>query len=173
LQEKNMKAWVLVFGVCIVIECLRIPFGLAAEDLVTQFEFQNLKQDNEAEKSAGPLATPASEADRLTHEYRMTQEENRLYECGVLSIALVASLLIILRFIVKTPGYSAVHIVNASALVFIIFGTIFLVILADAEAQLTASMGILGAIAGYLFGTMRREGEEKLEKIPKQGATIS
>jgi hypothetical protein len=34
----------------------------------------------------------------------------------------------------------------------VIFGTIILVIISTTESQLTASMGILGAVAGYLFG---------------------
>lgn len=157
-----MKPWIRVVAIFLGIGWGGVSFGQGVEDLIRQLDFQNAPRAGQEE--GGPVATTVSEADRLTHEFQMTREQNRLYECLVLSVSLIVSLLIILRFIVSTPGYSAIHIVNASALVFIIFGTIFLVILADAEAQLTASMGILGAIAGYLFGTMRRGGEEEKSK---------
>ena len=96
-----------------------------------------------------------SEADRLTHEYRMTQQLYKLYECIFLAFAVVACLSLVLWSIRKDQKKSGSDIVHASGLIFIIFGTIFLVILADAEAQLTASMGIMGAIAGYLFGKIQ------------------
>lgn len=167
-----MKAWILVVSICLGIAWGGISSGQGVEDLLRQSDFQNAPRVVQ-EKGGGTAVTMVSEADRLTHEYHMTQEKNRFYECIVLSVSLMVSLLIVLRFIISTPGYSAVHIVNASALVFIIFGTIFLVILADAEAQLTASMGILGAIAGYLFGTMRRGGEEEKSKVGDVGVKPS
>jgi len=40
-------------------------------------------------------------------------------------------------------------------LIIIVYGTIILVLVAEAEQQLTAAIGILGAIAGYLFGTIQ------------------
>jgi len=45
--------------------------------------------------------------------------------------------------------------VTGTALIYNVFGTIVLVNLSDNKDQLTASMGILGAIAGYLFGRSR------------------
>jgi hypothetical protein len=59
-------------------------------------------------------------------------------------------------FLAKKPNSSAIHLVNASGLVFVIFGTLFLVLLADVDEQLNAGIGIMGAVAGYLFGTMRK-----------------
>lgn len=100
----------------------------------------------------------------LMVDYRKMQERNRLYESILLTVALLVSLVIVLRYITSNPAYSAFHLVNATGLIFIIFGTIFLVLLTDSESQLTASMGIMGAIAGYLFGTMRRPEEKKILK---------
>lgn len=57
------------------------------------------------------------------------------------------------------------HVFNATGLIYIIFGTILIVTIADNKDQLTASIGILGAIAGYLFGRMSR-GEAATAKEP-------
>jgi|GEM_PF-2310312 len=97
---------------------------------------------------------PASEGERY-YQFRMIQEQHRFLESIILGLGLVSSLIIILRFITRT-AYTAGNIVNASGLVLIIFGTIYIVILSDNDQQMTATMGILGAIAGYLFGTMER-----------------
>lgn len=100
----------------------------------------------------------------LIVDYRRMQDRNKLYESILLTVALLVSLVIVLRYITSNPAYSPSHLVNAAGLIFIIFGTIFLVLLTDTESQLTASMGIMGAIAGYLFGTMRRHEEKEKEK---------
>ncbi|SHE76969.1 hypothetical protein SAMN02745206_00792 [Desulfacinum infernum DSM 9756] len=91
-------------------------------------------------------------ADELTHEYRMRQEQYKFYEALLVSVFAMVGLLLILVFMCRRPACSPAQMVTASGLVFVIFGTILLVILADVEEQLTASIGVLGAIAGYLFG---------------------
>lgn len=51
-------------------------------------------------------------------------------------------------------------IVNGSGMVLVIYATVMVVIIAKAEQQLTAAIGILGAIVGYLFGaTAKAQGE--------------
>lgn len=115
-----------------------------------------------------PAVDTLSQADKLSHEFRMRQEDDKLYEVALLSALALVSLFLVLRFITAKSVYSASHIVNATGLIFIIFGTILLVIMADTEQQLTAAIGILGAVAGYLFGAINRgksgadaAGEEK------------
>ena len=44
-------------------------------------------------------------------------------------------------------------LVNGTGLVLIIFAIIFVVVIADDDRQLTTSIGVLGTIAGYLFGS--------------------
>ncbi len=118
-------------------------------------------------QSPAPVIDTQSQADKFTHEFRMRQENNKLYEIAILSALALVSLFIVLRFITAKAAYSASHIVNATGLIFIIFGTILLVLLADTDEQLTAPIGILGAVAGYLFGSINRgksgtdTGEEK------------
>ena len=95
----------------------------------------------------------ASELDKLEHEWRLTRINTRFRESIIVSSVAVLSLLIVLSFMTRSGRrFSGTDIVNVSGLVFIIFGTIVLVIIADVDEQLTASIGILGAIAGYLFG---------------------
>lgn len=130
--------------------------GETAEEIEKKYSY------GEVAKTAQQLGIEAPRNEKefeMLVNYRHEQDHNKLYECAMLSVCLLISLVIVLRFITSKPTYSSTHIVNAVGLIFIIFGTIFLVLLTDSESQLTASMGIIGAVAGYLFGTMRR-GEE-------------
>jgi hypothetical protein len=114
-----------------------------------------------AQQPAAPAAAEApvvpeiaAKADELTHQYRMQQETNKIYEIGILSLLALVSLFLVLRFLSAQSRNSGPQIVNATGLICIIFGTILLVIMAHSDQQLTASMGILGAVAGYLFRSM-------------------
>lgn len=101
--------------------------------------------------------------DRLKHEHSMTKEKYRLYLCFLLVIAALGSLWIVLRSLGKTcsgaerMSCAADRSMHASALVFIIFGTLLLTIIVDKGEQITAAIGVLGAVAGYLFGSARRD----------------
>lgn len=123
---------------------------------------------NQADKvpaadTPNPEATAAireiqAAADRLTHEFNMHKESNKVYEIGILSVLAVVTLFLVLNFLTKHTVDAGPNAVNATALVCIIFGTILLVLMAQSDQQLTAAMGILGAIAGYLFRSMRNDG---------------
>lgn len=104
---------------------------------------------------AAPHPAVTLSADEMTHQFRMLEERHKLYEILILSLLALSSLFIVLRFITAKPAYSPSDIVNVTGMIFIIFGTIMLVIMVKTDEQLTASVGILGAIAGYLFGTMK------------------
>jgi hypothetical protein len=129
---------------------LATTVGWCAEDVKKQFDFAN------PDLSARQAAVGADDANRLTHEFHMTQERYRLYECLALSVIVIVALATVLFFITRNKAYTATDIVNASGLILIIFGTIFLVVLTDAESQLSTGIGVMGAIAGYLFGKMQR-----------------
>jgi hypothetical protein len=106
--------------------------------------------------NGGPsqLQSLQAKADQLTHEYKMQQEANKIYEIVILSVLALLSLFLVLRFLTTRAGYSPTQVVNATGLICIIFGTILLVIMAQSDQQLTAAVGILGAVAGYLFRSM-------------------
>lgn len=157
-----MKAILLISSLLILslhLAILVVPAISAETDNVAQrYDYAEVKS---TAQELG-LGTPDSDKTfELMVGYRTMQERNKLYESILLTVALLVSLVVVLRYITSNPDYSASHLVNASGLIFIIFGTIFLVLLTDSESQLTASMGIMGAIAGYLFGTMRRPEEKK------------
>lgn len=132
----------------------------AAENLVKQLEAEGSYE--EASRSSAESQQPVAnqdlqaQADRFTHEFRMRQENIKLYEIAILSALALISLIIVLRFIAGKTDYSGSNIVTATGLIFIIFGTIMLVIMSENEEQMTAAIGILGAIAGYLFGAITR-----------------
>jgi len=94
-----------------------------------------------------------SNADKLTHEFKVLQENNKYNECIVLTIGVVLSLLVVLYFVTR-GRHTTTQIVHASGLVLIVFGTIYVIILSDSETHITGTMGVLGATAGYLFGSM-------------------
>lgn len=48
--------------------------------------------------------------------------------------------------------------VNASGLVLVVYATVLVVMIGKTDQQLMAAIGILGAIAGYLFGTATKGG---------------
>jgi len=82
-------------------------------------------------------------------------ENNLLYV--VITAGLYAFSLVIITFLMKiTPNHQARDLVTSVGLVSVIFGMILLVLVVDTDEALTAPMGVMGAIAGYLFGTAQR-----------------
>jgi len=88
--------------------------------------------------------------------FLLEQVRTQLWSTVAVAALAVVTLVIALWFMKGTPNHTAGDIVHLSALNFIVFGTIILVLVASTEQQLTAAMGVLGAIAGYLFGTLQR-----------------
>lgn len=105
--------------------------------------------------------------DELKHDLNMAREANRFWVGVAIACTWFLSLVVVL-FCVARAKHSASDVVNAAGLVLVVFGTIMLVLIADAEAQMTAGIGILGAIAGYLFGTMRSGARSQADKTPSE-----
>jgi len=132
--------------------------------LIEEFKF-------DAPTQSAPAAPGVSyRPDELHFEHRMAQERNKLYLCLMIGVVMVVGLTVALYFLTRA-AYSSEQIVNVSGLAFIVFGTLYVVILADVEAQLTASTGILGAVAGYLFRAMNRFGEEPRRRSGERDET--
>ncbi len=114
-----------------------------------------------AEKVGQPTKAPTEE-DGYYARYRMQDNSNHL----VLALSVMGtglfSLVLVLWYL-KSREATPETMVNGSGLVLVIFATVLIVILAKAEQQLTAATGILGAIAGYLFGKAAKgpDGEPK------------
>ncbi|MCF6188644.1 MAG: hypothetical protein L3J49_14370 [Desulfobulbaceae bacterium] len=93
-------------------------------------------------------------------DYRMLQEKHRLWLLIAIVVSTPILLIIILFCMKKAPDCSGESLVNAVGLVLVIEGTMFIAVSAVTTEQLTAPIGILGAIAGYLFGSAKRKATE-------------
>jgi hypothetical protein len=117
-----------------------------------------------AEKVDQPTKAPTEE-DGYYARYRMQENSNHL----VLALSVMGtglfSLVLVLWYL-KSREAIPETMVNGSGLVLVIFATVLVVILAKAEQQLTAATGILGAIAGYLFGKATK-GPDAIQKPGK------
>lgn len=71
------------------------------------------------------------------------------------SIALTLTALVafgVIFFFAHHDNISGQHVIQSIGIVFLVYGTVMLAVVADTDQQLTAAVGILGAIAGYMFG---------------------
>lgn len=126
--------------------------AIASEDLPftndDMVSYDNLyEKDNEINNNNGEIDTTIPEIEIL-------RINNEFWSIVLLSGLCIISLIIVLGFI-KQQSHSAKDIVNAAGLTLIIFGTIILVLVVNTSEQLTAAIGILGAIAGYLFRSVQ------------------
>lgn len=124
-----------------------------------------------AEATAGSETAVAAQEVNDYGAFRVQQEiTHRTLLLAVVGAAL-ASLIIVLWFLKLVGTHDAVTMVNASGLVLVVYATILVVMIARADQQLTAAMGILGAVAGYLFGaTTRSRAGADGDRGPKGGS---
>lgn len=105
-----------------------------------------------------PQGTPSDESAAVENaagyrDYRIQEEISRRTLILAVICAAVISLFIVLWFLKQMGTRESSTMVNASGLVLVVYATVMVVMIAKAEQQLTAAVGVLGAIAGYLFGT--------------------
>jgi len=153
-----MRQWSRwIGGIILGILLFGTPIKIAAQEpsptvSSEEFDFEEIKTTPQQERVQE--SAPESVA-QLKADDRRAQQDYKLFQSIIISSSLMVSLITILWFITKA-SHTAANIMNASALILIVFATMFIAILADTDQQLTASMGILGAIAGYVFGSMRK-----------------
>ena len=136
--------------------------GASAQDETAKSpDVASILQDAQAAAPSGPVAPasvtiPASkyaQYQELAHDFEVLQENHRhLFTFGAM-VAAVLCLLLVLVFIYNKP-LPARECVTLVGLVLVVFGVIILIQVVDNESQLTASMGVFGAIVGYLFGSV-------------------
>ena len=143
--------------------CLSMSQEAVSPDVLKlegEFDFEKIagtakKQGEERNSEAG--------ANFLYVNYRIKRE---LYPVVILSVTQALFLIIILFFLTRHGNHSGSDIVMIGGLAFIIFGTIFLVLVVKTDEQLTAAIGILGTVAGYLFGVRQKiQPEDSIKKI--------
>jgi len=110
------------------------------------------------ERYSAPVPASISQA-----EFRKLQEIHRLYLLLGIIGATPVLLFLVLAYLKRSPRYSAQTVVNASGMVLVIQATIFVVMASPTTEQLTAAIGVLGAIAGYLFGAAQKKGASEEE----------
>ncbi|HHB75214.1 MAG TPA: hypothetical protein ENK84_01540 [Desulfobulbus sp.] len=96
----------------------------------------------------------------------LLQERHRMFLLLAIVVSTPILLALVLFFLKKAPNSSGESLVHAIGLVLVIEGTMFIAVSAITTEQLTAPIGILGAIAGYLFGSAKRKAMEKTEASP-------
>lgn len=115
---------------------------------------ETLDLANQNRPSAAPTSRPSSTLDDYA------QERWKIKLQTIVPYVLLATPVILLIVLValRVGGVrSPEHIMLAAALVLVIQATLTVSLTAEGSDALSASMGILGAIAGYLFGRSRQE----------------
>lgn len=126
---------------------------------------QELLQDAARASPSAPTDPARAQLEQLErdkareHERLMKKEDNKRLFAPIVAAVGLLSLLIVNYLLLSRGNGSSTQVVHVTALVLIIFGTLFVVVVADSDQQLTAAVGILGAVAGYLFGSARAQQE--------------
>jgi len=94
---------------------------------------------------------------------RMDNEHDYVIALSILSLVMFSVSFLFLR----NKEYDTNDIIHLAGLNIIIFGTILLVLIVETNEQLTAAIGILGAIAGYLFRSLQEKEKTKLADTTK------
>jgi hypothetical protein len=136
----------------------------ALNEIEEEFSFENATKKEVPEVASLPSGSSGESG--LLH-YRLAQGRDRSYHVLIVSGLLLGSLTIILAFLTRIKGAcTPAHLVTATGLPLVIFGTILVILLSDTEQQLTAAVGLLGAVAGYVFRSMQQESPEPAPPRP-------
>jgi ABC-type Co2+ transport system permease subunit len=134
-----------------------------ASDLIRE-----IKENAPPAAQPQPVAAPAAEDAGTYGAYRIEEERSRRTLILALIGAGIVSLAIVLGFLKLIGTKNSATMVTAAGLVLVVYATVLVVMIAKAEQQLTAAIGILGAIAGYLFGTATKNPAAESEAPPKE-----
>jgi hypothetical protein len=121
-----------------------------------KYAFSNLPEfEREQISQEAVVEGNVNNSNQLMYDFRAKQETFRLYQVILLAAMSLCALAIVLKYMKDSKTCQARDMLNGTGLVLVIFSTVLVIIIADVEIQLTAAMGVLGGIAGYLFGTLR------------------
>lgn len=168
------RVWTVLTGLFLAASLGLLTMGAEAQDdtvnqLMQEFSYEALQAEPPEEATGGKMSIDLNKIKlEQYHIWRMEQERTKIFHVSILSALAFASLIFVIYMITSKTTYTATNIVNVTGLILIIYGTIALTLMAETEQQLTAAMGILGAVAGYLFGTIRRSPEP-----PEPGASAA
>lgn len=138
-------------------------------NLVQQWEKRIIGNPPSEKRMNNPPARELSSNDRLLEKQGdliLLQERHRVLLLLAIVVSTPVLLALVLFFLKRVPNSSEDSLVHAIGLVLVIEGTMFIAVSAITTEQLTAPIGILGAIAGYLFGSAKRKAIEKSDAPP-------
>ncbi len=95
---------------------------------------------------------------------RAIQYQQKLILLVIIAAATVLFLFLILLFMKYSRNFTAANIVNGGGLVLVVQAILFVVVASPTTEQLTSAIGVLGAIAGYLFGRTTRQDLGRVEQ---------
>ncbi|HHL33360.1 MAG TPA: hypothetical protein ENJ30_03245 [Desulfobulbaceae bacterium] len=136
----------------------------ALPNLVRKWDKRIINNAPTKEAMNNPPAQALSGNDKLLEkkgELILLQERHRMFLLLAIVVSTPIILALVLFFLKKAPNSSGDSLIHAIGLVLVIEGTMFIAVSAITTEQLTAPIGILGAIAGYLFGSAKRKATEK------------
>lgn len=162
-----MKALGLALLLLAAIAAFSSGVAVAADPAVSQV----VGDAGKLSPSATGTDWSTSDAADLTADqrYRWLQEQHRQTQLMILVGAMTIALIIVLFFLRTHGRHTSEALVNGAGLVLVIFGTLYVSECAITSEQLTAPMGILGAIAGYIFGSRRRPPSPTTTPTPPAG----
>lgn len=159
-----MKSVVLI--VCFIFSLMLIPMTSIAADAMGEGEgvaYQDKVNELTEDFSFPSVVEEYGESVMdvcFDYEMELTiQKElirNNLYYVAITSGLYAFSLLVII-YLMKITPHKARDLVTTIGLVSVVFGAILVVLVVDTSESLTAPIGILGAIAGYLFGAAQKK----------------
>jgi hypothetical protein len=113
-------------------------------------------------KDNSPSGRPASTLDQFAQDRWILKLKWIVPGILIATPLILAIVLVAMRMAgVKSPE----HIMLAAALVLVVEATLTVSLTAEGSDSLSASMGILGAIAGYLFGRARQEPQQPQQPV--------
>ena len=147
----------IILGLCLAIlgisPCLAAPVGQDIKGEVERFDFKAL-QEQETKDAVPASAATASDPDQLYLADRKEQWAFKRTALLALSGTTVTLYLFaaVMLFRLTNDRHRGQNLVQLTSLSLIVFGTLLLTFVSADTETLTAPIGILGALAGYLFG---------------------
>ena len=93
----------------------------------------------------------------IVQSLHLSESYYRLYLVFVIMGAAVLFMWLILRAIGKTKDHSSEDVISASGLVIVVMATLFIVIASTTTEALTAAIGLIGAVCGYVLGNLTKD----------------
>jgi hypothetical protein len=165
--------WTIFIILTVFCISLAVPVKGQADSLPGLLQqWEKRIENNSPSKSAGKssedeIATSNAKLLEKQGDLLLLQEKHRMQLLLAIVVSTPILLVLALFFLKKTPDCTGESLVSAVGLVLVVEGTMFIAVSAITTEQLTAPIGILGAIAGYLFGAAKRRVMDKSKNPQK------